>query len=116
MKFSEMNNEQAMNALADLIDPVSEICSKELLQLLSDRNFKGAAKKLLREHQRAVITILAVMDGEKPENYRFNPFQLLMKLIALLNDPDVVQLFTSQLQSAGAGSSGAAFAATATQG
>lgn len=115
MKFSEMTNEQAMNALADLIDPVSEICSKELLAMLSARDFKGAAKKLLGEHQGAVITILAVMDCTKPEEYKFNPFQLLAKLLALLNDPEMVQLFTSQLQSAGVGSSGAASANTGVQ-
>ena len=108
MKFSETTNEQAMNAVADLIDPVSEICSKELLTMLSQRDIKGAAKKLLREHQAAVITILAVMDGVDPAEYRFNPVQLIVKLVALLNDPELVRLFTSQLQSTEETYSGAA--------
>lgn len=115
MKLSEMTNEQAMNAVADLIDPVCEICSKELLTMLSQKDMKGAAKKLLKEHQQAVITILAVLDGVEPAEYKFNPFQLIMKLIAVFNDPEVVQLFTSQLQSVGKVSSGAASADTGLQ-
>lgn len=107
MKLTEMTNEQAMNAVADLIDPVCAICSKELLAMLSNKDIKGAAKKLLREHQQEVVTILAVLDGVKPEEYRFNPLTLIVKVVGVLNDPEVVQLFTVQLQSVARTSSGA---------
>lgn len=110
MKFSEMTNEQAMDAVANLIDPFCDICSKELLGMIAEKDFRGAAKKLLKEHKGAVITILATLDGEDPAAYRFNPFTLVSKLVGVLNDPDVVQFFMSQLQTAGLESSGAASA------
>ena len=112
MKLREMTNEQAMNTVANLIDPVCEIASRELLIMLSRKDFRGAVKKLLREHQGAVIAILAELDGVPVEKYRFNPIVVFTKALAILDDPDVVQLFTSQLRKAGAGSSGDASAGT----
>lgn len=112
MKLREMTNEQAMNTVADLIDPVCEIASRELLTMISKKDFRGAVKKLLREHQGAVIAILAALNGVPVEQYRFNPIELVTKGLAVLNDPDVMQLFTSQLRTVGTGSSGDASAGT----
>lgn len=110
MKLTEMKNEAALDALCMLIDPLEEICNAETLQIMQSRKMAKLAKHLLTHHKAALIRILAAMDGEDPDTYSVNAFQVIGKTLALLNDPSVVELFTSAAQSVGGESSGAASA------
>ena len=49
---------------------------------------------------------MAAMDGVPVEEYKCNVFTLPVKILELLNDPDLVQLFTYQGQTGDAKSSG----------
>lgn len=100
MKLSEIKGEAAIDVLADLIDPMSEIISDKEIETL----FKMNAPKLklvktaLKKHKKEVIEILAVLDGESPETYDVNIVTLPLKVLELLNDPMVANLFQSQGQ------------------
>lgn len=54
------------------------------------------------------MQIMATMDGVPVEEYKCNVFTLPVKILELLNDPDIVQLFTYQGQTGDANSSGSA--------
>ena len=60
------------------------------------------------QEEKAVMQIMATMDGVPVEEYKCNVFTLPVKILQLLNDPALVQLFTYQGQTGDATSSGSA--------
>ena len=99
MKLSEIKGEAALEALADIIDPATEIMSDaHIAKCINDGNKLKAIQLALRNHKAAIISIMATLDGKKPEEYEVNVLTLPVKLIELLNDPEVVGLFSLQGQ------------------
>ena len=97
MKLSEIKGEAALDALADLIEPATEIMTDvHFVKCIKDNNRVKAVKLAIKNHKKAIITILAVLDGKKPEEYEVNILTLPSKLMELANDPDVVSLFQLQ--------------------
>ena len=98
MKLSEIKGERALDVLADLIEPVAEILSdKEIVAILQSGKAPAKAIKLaLKNHKRAVLDMMAAIDGEDPETYQPSLFVLPKRLLDLLNDPEVQKLFSSQ--------------------
>ena len=108
MKLSEYQGEAALDIFADLIEPAGEIMSdKEIGEVFKENKFK-AIGLAIKNHKKAVMQILATMDGVPVEEYNCNVFTLPVKILELLNDPDLVQLFTYQGQMGDANSSGSA--------
>ena len=108
MKLSEYQGEAALDVLADLIEPVGEIMSdKEIGEVFKKNRFK-AIGLAIKNHKNAVMQIMATIDGVPVEEYKCNVFTLPAKILELLNDPDIVQLFTYQGQTGDANSSGSA--------
>lgn len=116
MKLSDYKGEQALDMLAELVEPAAAI--------MSDPNVAAFAKSgkplvkllgpLIKNHKPEIIEILAILDGETPEVYaeKVNIFTLPLKLVDLLNDPALKDLFTSQGQKTQEESSGSATATT----
>ena len=98
MRLSDITGERALDVLADLIDPVAEILGdKEISAALQSGKAPAKAIKLaLKNHKRAVLDMMAAIDGEDPETYQPSLFVLPKRLLDLLNDPEVQQLFASQ--------------------
>ena len=108
MKLSEYHGEAALDLLADLIEPVGEIMSdKEIGEVFKKNRFK-AIGLAIRSHKKSVIQIMATMDGVPVDEYKCNVFTLPVKILELLNDPDLIHLFTYQGQMGDASSSGSA--------
>ena len=108
MKLSEYQGEAALDILADLIEPAGEIMSdKEIGEVFKKNRFK-AVGLAIKNHKRAVMQILATMDGVSVDEYKCNVFTLPVKILEILNDPELVQLFTYQGQTGDANSSGSA--------
>ena len=106
MKLSEYRGEAALDILADLIEPAGEIMSdKKIGEVFKENRFK-AIGLAIKNHKKAVMQIMATMDGVPVEEYKCNVFTLPAKILQLLNDPELVQLFTSQGQTGDAKSSG----------
>ena len=103
MKLSEIKGERALDVLADLIDPVAEIFGdKEISAALQSGKAPAKAIKLaLKNHKRAVLDMMAALDGEDPATYQPSLFVLPKRLLDLLNDPEVQQLFSSQETTSG---------------
>ena len=112
MKLSEYRGEDALDILAELIEPAAEIFGdKEFSRQYKIAPVK-AVKWALKNKAKAVITILAVLDGEDPAEYKPNILTLPAKLLELLNDPDRINLFTMQAQNTEATFSGSAMETT----
>ena len=108
MKLSEYQGEAALDILADLIEPAGEIMSdKGIGETFKENRFK-AIGLAIKNHKKAVMQILATMDGVPVDEYKCNVFTLPAKILELLNDPALVQLFTYQSQMGEAKSSGSA--------
>ncbi len=108
MKLSEYQGEAALDLLADLIEPAGEIMSdKEIGEVFNKNRFK-AIGLAIRNHKKAVMQILATMDGVPVDEYKCNVFSLPVKILELLNDPEMIRLFQYQGQTGDANSSGSA--------
>lgn len=108
MKLSEYQGEAALDILADLIEPAGEIMSdKEIGNVFKKNRFK-AIGLAIKNHKKAVMQIMATMDGVPVDEYKCNVFTLPAKILELLNDSELIRLFTYQGQTGDANSSGSA--------
>lgn len=108
MKLSEFKGEAALDLLADIIEPATEILAdKEVSDAYKNGDKKIAVVKIIiKNHKKEVIEILAAMDGEDADDYECNVFTLPLKLLDILNDKELMEFFTSAGQTEGAKSSG----------
>ena len=108
MKLSEYQGEEALDILAELIEPVGEIMAdKEIGEVFKQNRFK-AIGMAIKNHKKAVMQIMATMDGVPVDDYKCNVFSLPVKILEILNDPEMIQLFQYQGQTGDANSSGSA--------
>ena len=106
MKLAEYQGESALDLLADMIEPAGEIMSdKEIGDVYKENRFK-AIGLAIKNHKKAVMQILATMDGVPVDEYKCNVFSLPVKILEILNDPEMIQLFQYQGQTGDAKSSG----------
>lgn len=96
-KLSEIQNEDALDVIAEIIDPVIEISQdEEIKKLTSKKDRLGAVQVAIKNHKKAVLKVLAILDGESPETYKVNIIQIPVKVMELLNDKDMQDFFQSQ--------------------
>lgn len=116
MKLSDYKGEQALDILADLIEPAAAIMAdKEIANFAkSGKPVITLVKPLIKGHKKEVIEIMAVLEGETPEKYKekVNIFTLPAKLLEILNDEELMSLFTSQGQKTDETTSGSAMEST----
>lgn len=99
MKLSEIRGEHALEVLADMLDPFTEIFSDaEVKRLITTDSKLGCAKYILKNYKSQILTIFALMEDENPETYKPTLLELPVKILQLLNDPAFTIFFTSQGQ------------------
>lgn len=95
MKLSEIKGENAIEVIALIIEPATEIMTdKEFVEIARKRNIPKAVSVALKNHKRAVLEILAAIDGEDIETYNPSLLSIPAKLLDLFNDPELMALFT----------------------
>lgn len=101
MKLSEYKNEDALDLLADLIEPVAVLITDDKFKkMISENKSKlEVAKFLLKEHNKEIIAVLARLNGK--EVYDANVVEILKQVLDLINDPVLVDFFVSQVQTLG---------------
>lgn len=113
MKLSDFENEEALDLLANIIDPAAEIMNDpKVVKIFKERPPLFAVKEILLHHKQAAIEIVAAMHGKKPDEYKFNILTLTGDVLELLNDPEVAEVFSSQSQTGAETSSGSATEST----
>lgn len=109
MKFSELKNEQAIEALADMFEPIVEIASDEAIKSAARSDNKVLTVKLiLKNHAKSVFELMAATEGVPVDEYECNVLTLPAKLMELFNRPEFGVLFQSQSQMEEKTSSGSA--------
>lgn len=110
-KLSTYEGEEALDLFADLVEPFSVIIAdKEFASLARNRELTKAVKVAIKSHKPEVLEILARLDGEDPATYKPSFVTIPLKLLEIMNDPALIDLFKSQAQSVGNASSGSATA------
>ena len=94
MKLSEFKDDAALDLIADIIEPAIEILADPAIKEAFGRSKMAAIKVAIKSHKNAIREIVARLDGKNPEEYHFTALSLPVKLLTLLNDPELQQLFT----------------------
>lgn len=100
MRLADIKGDKAFEVLADLLDPISSIAKDKRIREAAEESYLKSAQIVLREHTAEVKVILALLDLEDPETYEVTLATLPKKFMEVVNDPDVMSLFTSQGQMA----------------
>lgn len=104
-KLSEINGEDALDVLADIVDPLTEILTdKDVAEEFRSGQRIKAISVALKNHKKAALTIMAILDGEDVEKYKPNLLALPRRIIDILNDPMIQELFSSESQTEAASS------------
>lgn len=110
MKLSDFKGDEALDVLADLIEPAAKIMAdKEVVKIYKSGQPKiTLVKRVIKNHKSELIEILATLDKKDPKEYakELTLVTLPIKLLELLNDEDLVAVFQSQGQNMAQTSSG----------
>lgn len=109
MQISEIKGEKAIDAIAELIEPITSIMSdEEVASHGRSENLIQALKVAFKKYPKDVLKVLAIFNGEDPDTYEPSLVQIPLQIMELAKDPDVKMLFTLQGQKMEEGSSGSA--------
>lgn len=108
----ERSNEEALDLFADLMEPVAEILTDdEVKKAYNEKPIKGI-KVAIKRHKRTLVSCLAMIDGVPEKNYHVNVLTLPVKILGLINSPDmqpiIAELFQLQDQMMAVDASGPA--------
>ena len=103
MKLSDYKGEDAIDVLADIIEPISKIFADPDMQKIAKSENPTAimyVKPMLKNHKREVIEILARLNNEPVEEFepKITIMTLPNMLLEFLNDPEISALFPQQHQ------------------
>lgn len=101
MKLSEIHGDEALEVLADLLEPAEAIMTdKEIVDDFKSNKRMSAVKKCIKKHKENVFEILSILNGKTVEETKkeTNVLTLPIKLLEILNDKELISLFTSQAQ------------------
>ena len=114
MNLSQYENEDAIDLLADMLEPITWIVSdpKFKKQWESGEPIVKAIVYALREHKQDVINLVAAMHREDPKEYKFTLASLMADLMDLVKNPTFQMVFPVQGRSVGSSASGSATEST----
>lgn len=95
--LADIKDDEALDLLADILDPVIEIASDpKVKEMVGDEKISRvqAVQYVIKNHKKPIMQILAMLDGVPVEEYHCNLLTLPAKLLAIFNDPEVMKLFT----------------------
>ena len=98
-KISEYQDEEALDLLADLIEPVGKIVSNsEMLETIRNKDKLKAVKLAIKNNKEELMIILARLEGVPREKYHCNPLSLPIAVLFVLTDESLLDFFKSQGQ------------------
>lgn len=95
-KLSEYKDDEALDLLADIVEPAAAIFADKNVKeaFRSDNKFK-AAKAIIKTHKKEIIEILARLNNTPVEEYHCNIFTLPAVILQILQDQELVDFFSS---------------------
>ena len=116
-RLQDIKGLEAMDVLADQLDPVTELVKKpEILKVIDENGLNDieTIKALIKGGKMEVLQILAILDGRPIEEFleTFDILTLPVMLYQTFNDDALQAVFTSQGQNEAVKSSGLAMEST----
>ena len=110
MKLSEYKDGEALDVLADLIEPTALIfADKDMRDSLHKCSNKAQmASVVIKTHKNEVMRILAAVNGVPADEYHCNLLTLPRQVMEIMNDEDLMDFFKSWGQTEGENNSGSA--------
>ena len=101
MRLSDYKGEEALDVLADIIEPLSNIITDDDIQRMAkekDTPVLAMVKPAIKNHKKDLIEILARLENQPVDVYaaKMTLLTLPKQVLELLNDPEVQSLFQSQ--------------------
>lgn len=97
MLLREMTDNEAMDATADLLEHIEKITADgEFMEAMRAKGGRMRAVKLLvTKHREDTLRIISIVEGVGTDTYKWNLLTLPKKVLDILNDPEIGQLFPS---------------------
>ena len=93
-KLSEIKGEEALDVLAEIIEPAAQIFTDEnVKEALKSGSRIKATKIILKDHTKAILTLMATLEETPVEEYKPTLLALPALIIEVLNDPELNSLF-----------------------
>lgn len=109
MVFDTKYNEDAIELLAEILEPFSEIIGDAGFQkIYEEKPLAAAVAYAMKNHSHACALIVAAANDESLEEYKFNAWDAIGTITRLLANPHFGSLFTSQGRKSESASSGSA--------
>lgn len=98
-KLSEYIGTEALDLLADIIEPAAAIFSdKNIAELMRGKKKMAAVSAAIKNHKQEVLEILARLNDTPVEEYECNIFSLPATLLEILNDEGLLGFFTASVR------------------
>lgn len=99
MKISEIKNEDALDVICDLMEPAAEIFGDPAFaETAKEGDIAKLAKVAIKGHKKAVLEILAALNGVPVDEYVGTPITIMRDVLEILSDKELLEFFTSQGQ------------------
>ena len=92
-KLSEIKGEEALDVLAEIIEPAAQIFTDENVKALKSGSRIKATKIILKDHKKAILTLMAALEETPVEEYKPTLLALPALILGVLNDPELQSLF-----------------------
>lgn len=99
MKVDNLYRGDAIDLIADLLEPASVIMQdKKIADILQTETYVGIAVYILKHHKEQAIKIVCVINGEDPDTWEFNAWDVLRTLMNIIENPQIAEVFGLQSQ------------------
>ena len=105
MKISDFKGDDALDFMAEIIEPASKIINDPKTKELRSNKIE-VAKHILKNHKKETLSIYELLYQDKGENA--TPVDLLKMVMDILTDQELLDLFIAQGQNEEQTSSGSA--------
>lgn len=97
MKLSDFKDEEALDVLADLVEPATRIFSnKKLLTAINNgKNKLELAKIAIQSNKREVLEMLAILSGKPREEFHCTIPSILKQFTEMLADEELLDFLSS---------------------
>lgn len=109
MKLSQFEGDAAFELMADIMEPAAEIMKDKKVEYMVRKKepVLMIAAHVFRAHKKESTEIVKALHRDD-EKVKINPLTVVKDLIDLLNDDELISLFTSQGQNTDVEPSGSA--------
>lgn len=95
-RLSEFHDEQGIEVIADLLEPITNIITNDLNAAAKDKDVVAFAQSMLKNSAKDVMHVFAVLSETKPEDYHCNAVEALQNALKLFEDEQLMELFGLQ--------------------